>query len=95
MTKELILKSLRHCTGKLCNTCPGYSVDKDCEILREAADLIECQGRTIEELKASRTDSIRKMWDAMMKVTQVYSDRVKEVQKENDELRGGRQWRLH
>lgn len=103
VTRELAIASLLHCAnGSICLECPcGGS--PTCENVHETAarllrldeiQLIEARDtiakleNALEDITKSKSESIKQMWDSMMQVQQVYSNRCKELEEELERLKG-------
>lgn len=104
ITRELVVASLKHCakTGVRCVECPCGGAPACEEVYAKAVEIINGdeilkakQSAALEEVrnqldavKESKTDAIRKMWDAMLQVQQAYSSRCKELEEEIMQLKG-------
>lgn len=104
MTRELVIASLKHCakTGVRCVECPcggapackvvyakAVEIMTDDQILlaKKTAVLHEKQ-EELDEVKNSKSETIHKMWDAMLQVQQAYSSRCKDLEDEVKRLKG-------
>lgn len=103
MTRELIVASLNHCaSGSRCTECPCGGAPACKEIYANAAKIIngdeavkkkqrsriEFLEDKIDAITKSKSESIHKMWNSMIQVQQIYSDRCKDLERELEEAKG-------
>lgn len=103
MTRELIVASLAHCAnGSRCTECPCGGAPACKEIYSNAAKIIaddEAKRRMmlneisflkdkISSTIKAKSESIHQMWNAMIQVQQVYSNRCKDLERELEEVKG-------
>ena len=62
--------------------------EKACEKMAKQNMMINELKQELESLRQEKTDAIHKMWDSMLNIQQVYSDRCKGLEKEIKLLRG-------
>lgn len=70
--------------------CKGYQEEREraCEKMVKQNMMIDELKKEIELIRQEKSSAIHKMWDSMLKVQQVYSDRCKELEREIDRLKG-------
>lgn len=103
ITRELVIASLRHCSGDArCVGCPCGGSPVCEEIYKAAADMLSSDETEkfkqyakisfledkITRFTQDKAEAIKKMWDSMMQVQQVYSNRCKELEEEIARLKG-------
>lgn len=62
--------------------------EKACEKMAKQNMLINELKQELETTRHEKSDAIHKMWDSLLQVQQVYSNRCKELEKEIKRLRG-------
>lgn len=102
MTRDVVVSSLKHCaSGSRCTECPSGGAPACKDIYTNAARIIEREEELkykmaseisflkdkVFSIEKSKSESIHKMWEAMMKVQQVYSDRCKTLESEIERLK--------
>lgn len=102
MTRELIVASLNHCaSGSRCTECPCGGAPTCKDIYRNAAriinedeavkkkqkSIIESLEGKVSEITKSKSESIHQMWNSMIQVQQVYSNRCKDLEHELEEAK--------
>ena len=103
MTRELIVASLNHCaSGSRCTECPCGGAPACKDIYTNAAKIInedeaakkkqksriEFLEDKVDAITKSKSESIHKMWNSMIQVQQIYSDRCKYLERELEEAKG-------
>lgn len=62
--------------------------ERACEKMVKQNKMIEELSEELKAVKAEKSTDINKMWESMLNVQQVYSNRCKELEKEIIKLRG-------
>lgn len=62
--------------------------ERACEKMAKQNAIIEELRKELKAVKAEKSADINKMWESMLNVQQVYSNRCKELEKEIIRLRG-------